>query len=492
MKVGRKGNLTNGDVPLPFKPRSAVESERFYAFARKFLLTPKGTGAKMPLKIHEFQRGIVSDVLDSGARTVGVMLPRGSGKTTLNAAIALYVLFCWGEGANVVVVAVDERQAGLAFNAARRMVELNDDLSSRVHVYRDRLELPLTDSTFRTLPASPAALEGLDIVMGICDESGVISRDVFEVVQLAQGKRERSVVVAIGTPGPDPHNNVLADLRLYAEQNPDDASLRFREFSAAGFEHHPVDCSHCWDLANPALEAGFLHRDALVALLPPKTREATFRRARLCQFVTDTDGAFLPAGTWDSLEVREGIEDGTDVVLALDGSFSDDTTALLLGTVATEPHFDVLAVWERPPGDDSYRVPVSEVEQAIRDACRRWNVVEIIADPFRWTRTLQALEAESLPVVEFPHSPARLTAATGDLYSAAINQRMTHSGDPRLAAHVGAAVITEDARGIRLSKASRSRNARKIDLAACLVMAHSRATWRATRKPTRRRVASFN
>ena len=35
---------------------------------------------------------------------------------------------------------------------------------------------------------------------------------------------------------------------------------------------------------------------------------------------------------------------------------------------------------------------------------------------------------------------------------------------------------------MRLAKVSRSRTAPKIDLAACLVMAHSRATWRATRK----------
>ncbi|WP_264073998.1 terminase TerL endonuclease subunit, partial [Mycolicibacter minnesotensis] len=119
-----------------------------------------------------------------------------------------------------------------------------------------------------------------------------------------------------------------------------------------------------------------------------------------------------------------------------------------------------------------------EVEQTIREACRRWQVVEIIADPFRWTRTLQALAAERLPVVEFPHSPSRLTAATTDLYSACVNGRVSHSGNPTLAAHVAAAVIREDARGMRLDKASRSRNARKIDLAACLVMAHSRATWR--------------
>lgn len=489
-KVGRKAALENGDVPLPFRPRWSVESERFAAFVAKFLLVPKGTGAKERLRLHDFQTEIVRDVLDGNARTVGLMMPRGQGKTTLTAAIALYALFCWGEGANVVVVAVDERQAGLAFNAARRMVELNEELSSRVHIYRDKLVLPLTDSTFQTLPASPAALEGLDYVMAIVDEAGVVNQDVFEVVQLAQGKRERSVLVAIGTPGPDPHSGVLANLRAYAAEHPEDTSQRWREFSAAGFEDHPVDCRHCWELANPAIAAGFLHEDAIRALLPPKTREATFRRARLCQFVTDQTGSFLPPGVWDSLSTGDGIPDGSEVVVALDGSFSDDTTALLLATVAEQPHFDVLGVWERPQGDDGYRVPVADVEDAIRAACRRYKVLEIVADPFRWTRTLQALEAERLPVVEFPHSPARLTAATGDLYSAAVNGRLSHSGDARLSAHIAAAITTEDARGIRLTKSSRSRAARKIDLAACCVMAHSRATWRANKK-TRRRARSF-
>ena len=234
-------------------------------------------------------------------------------------------------------------------------------------------------------------------------------------------------------------------------------------------------------LANPALD-DFLHRDAIKALLPPKTREATFRRARLCQFATDTDGAFLPAGVWEGLSTGLPVPDGSEVVIALDGSFSDDTTALLVASVGTEPHVDKVKVWQRPANDDSYRVPVAEVEQTIRDSCRRWKVLEIVADPFRWTRTLQILESENLPVVEFPHSPARLTAATTDLFSAATNARLTHSGDQTLAEHVAAAVIVEDARGIRLSKASRSRSARKIDLAACLVMAHSRATWRATHK----------
>lgn len=488
MRAGPKAAVD--ESALPFRTRT-TGSARFGAFCEKFVRVPKGTGALSPLRLRDWQRDLVGSVEDADPmpRTAGWMLPRGQGKSTLVAAYGLYRFFLGGEGAVVVVVAVDERQAGIVFGIARRMVELNDELSSRCQVFKERLHIPVRDAQFHCLPAEPKRLEGLDYSLAILDEAGVASRDSYEVLTLAQGKREQSTLIAIGTPGPDPNNQVLADLRNSAAEHPEDGSLVWREFSAAGFEDHPVDCEHCWELANPAL-GDFLHRDAMQALLPPKTREATFRRARLCQFASDTDGAFLPQGVWEGLSTGEGIPDGAQVIVALDGSFSDDTTALLVGTVSAEPHFDTIRVWQRTNGDDSYRVPVAEVEDEIRQACRRWRVLEIAADPFRWTRTLQALEAEKLPVVEFPHSPARLTAATGDLYSAAVNGRMSHSGDRQLAEHVAAAVIVEDARGIRLSKASRSRAARKIDLAACLVMAHSRATWRATHKK-RKRAVSF-
>ncbi|MDN4518147.1 terminase large subunit [Mycolicibacterium austroafricanum] len=480
MKAGPKAAVD--DSPLPWRPRS-TGSARFAKFCERFVKVPKGTGALTPLRLRDWQRDLVGSVLDADPqpRTAGWMLPRGSGKSSLMAAWGIYELFTGGEGATVCVVAVDERQAGIVFNIARRIVELDDDLASRCQVFKEKLRVPNTDSTFHCLPAEAKRLEGLDYTLAILDEAGVANRDSYEVLSLAQGKRERSTLVCIGTPGPNLADQVLLDLRQSAAEHPEDKSLVWREFSAAGFEDHPPDCEHCWELANPALD-DFLHRDALHALLPPKTRESTFRRARLCQLASDTDGAFLPSGVWDSLSTGVGIPSGREVVVALDGSFSDDTTALLAATVSPTPHFDVIKVWERRNGDDDYRVPVAEVEDEIRDACRRWQVAEIIADPFRWTRTLQVLESERLPIVEFPHSPSRLTAATGDLYSAAVNGRITHSGNATLAAHVAAAVIREDARGMRLDKASRSRTAPKIDLAACLVMAHSRATWRATHK----------
>ena len=40
------------------------------------------------------------------------------------------------------------------------------------------------------------------------------------------------------------------------------------------------------------------------------------------------------------------------MVIGLDGSHSDDSTALVIGTVSATPHFDLLALFEKPPDDD--------------------------------------------------------------------------------------------------------------------------------------------
>ena len=247
----------------------------------------------------------------------------------------------------------------------------------------------------------------------------------------------------------------------------------WREFSAAGYEDHPTDCEHCWKLANPALD-DFLHRDALRALQPPKMREASFRRARLCQLVAGNADPVLPPGMWDGLSTGGGIPDGSEAVLAFDGSYSGtDATVLLAATVSPTPHLDVVAVWQRPTyAATDWRVPILEVEHAIRDACDRWDVREIAADPYRWQRSLAVLEAEGLPVVEFSQSPSRMCAATAEFLTACRNGQLSHSGDTTLAQHLSNAVLTEDNRGARITKASRSRHAARVDAAICAVMAH--------------------
>jgi len=163
------------------------------------------------------------------------------------------------------------------------------------------------------------------------------------------------------------------------------------------------------------------------------------------------------------------------MIIGFDGSYSGDATAIVAVTIGDHPHLDVVQVWERRESDpEDWTVPVGAVEEAIRAACKRWKVREIVADPYRFARTLEALAADKLPIVEYPQSPERMVPATQRFYEAVMSQALTHSGDPRLVRHVRNAVLKAGPRGLRLSKDAKS-SPRKIDLAVCAVMALDRA-----------------
>jgi phage terminase large subunit-like protein len=471
VRTGPKVAVDASPLPLRGSRRRELAVSRF---ATDYIRVPRGHGVRKPLRLRPWQRDLVAATWDRRppARLAGWMLPRGQGKSSLTAVLALYELVAGAEGAQVVVVATDERQAGIVHRVASRMVELHPDLEARVQQYADALTVPSRGSSFQVLPAVPKRLEGLDFTLAIVDEAGRVDQEVYEVVALATGKQRASVVLAIGTPGPELDQTVLGRLRTYALDHPADPLVVWREHSAAGFEDHPVDCRYCWELANPAMN-DFLAEDGLQAVLPPKMRESSFRRARLCQLTDTLEEAWLPPSAWAGCaDATRGVPDGTEVVLAFDGSFNGDTTVLVVATVDQRPHVDLVELWE--PSFQMEQVPVVDVENAIRQACRRWRVLEIAADPFRWARSLQLLDGEGLPVMEYPQSPGRMTPATARFYEAVVNGQLTHSGDSRLARHVGNAVLREDARGARLAK-ERKDSPRRIDAAVAAVMAHDRA-----------------
>jgi phage terminase large subunit-like protein len=466
MRAGPKGHVTAPPLNLRRLPRRG--GARAIAFIERYVTVPKGTGARHRMNLRPWQREIIRGVLDDPRpRQALVAIPAGNGKSTLAAAIGLYGLLGDGvEGAQVLVVASDERQARIIFRTAKRMVELDKDLSARVQIFADHLLEPRTDSIFMALPADAGSLQGWDPSMALVDELHVVTDDTFEAMAARAGKRDRSLLLAISTPPKAGDDGVMRRLVDHGREGAD-PSFYFREFGApAGCA---VDDEAAWEIANPALD-DFLHRDALRATLPPKMRENAFRRYRLGQWV-GVDDAWLPDGAWAACaDATITIADGTEVVLAFDGSFNGDTTVLTVATVAERPHVDVVELWEAA----GTQVPIVDVEAAIRQACRRWRVLEIAADPFRWARSLQLLDGEGLPVLEYPQSPGRMTPATARFYEAVINGALTHSGDSRLARHVGNAVLREDARGARLAK-ERKDSPRRIDAAVAAVMAHDRA-----------------
>lgn len=459
--------------------------ERVAAWIEKFVRVPKGVGAGEPFKLRPWQRELICSAFDGPRPRLGLWsIPRGNGKTGLSAALALYALHGDGVfGARVYAVARDERQARHVFDAAQSMTKLSPLLAKRSYLHVDKITVPGSDSMMQVLPAEPKSLEGLDPSFLVVDEIGVVDRRTFEVCLDAMGKRPTSLMLCIGTPAEN-RDSVMWDLRADMLANPDDPLTTFTEFAAP--EGCELDDEEAWALANPAL-GDFLFADAIRAGLPPKTREPRFRRMRLGQWAEGSSDQWMEPALWGTRSTGLAIPDGSEVCLALDGSFSQDSTALVAATVSTTPHLDVVGHWANP-GDKEWRVDVLAVEEAIRQACKRFRVREMCADPYRWQRSLQVLARERLPVTEFPQSAARMTPATTGLHEAITNGQATHSGDKRLTEHVLNAVVTEDSRGTRIHKPSKH-STRRIDLAVCALMAHSRATFYASRSRSRRVVS---
>jgi phage terminase large subunit-like protein len=472
-RPGPKGQVTVPPLDLRKLPKGG--GSRAIAFGERYLRVPKGTGALRRLRFRTWQRTILHGVLDEPRPRQGlVSMPAGNGKTTGFAApLGLYGLLADGvEGAQVIVVASDQRQARITQNIARRMVELDVDLADRVQVFKDHLYVPQTDSVLMALPAEAAALEGWDPSLAILDELHVVTTDVYEAVTARAGKRARSLVLAISTPPRDGNTDSVMWRLVEHGREGLDPTFYLAEFAAPpGCD---LDDEDAWHIANPAL-GDFLYLDALRSNRRTM-RESSFRAYRLGQWPQVIDNAWLPPAAWDACAVpmASGAE-GAEVVLGFDGSFSGDCTALVAVTIGDRPHVELVNLWEAPEGARDWRVPILEVEEAIRQACRRYRVRAIVADPYRWQRSLELLDGEGLPVEEFPQSPQRMTPATSRFYEAVVNGALSHSGDPRLARHLSNAVLKEDPRGARLAK-EHKHSKRRIDAAVAAVMALHRAS----------------
>src|SRR5262245_3920227 len=219
------------------------------------------------------------------------------------------------------------------------------------------------------------------------------------------GKRDRSLLLAISTPPRDGDTDGVMWRLVEHGREGADPSFFFAEFAAP--DGCATDDETAWALANPAL-GDFLHADALRATRRTM-RESPFRAWRLGQWPGVSDAAWLPAGAWAAcIGTTVPISDGADVVLGFDGSFSGDCTALVAVTVEPRPHVELVELWEAPDGARDWRVPIVAVEDAIRACARRWRVLEVAADPYRWARSLELLDGEGIPVGEFTQTPARM------------------------------------------------------------------------------------
>ena len=408
-------------------------------------------------------------------------LPRKQGKSAWLSSVALEHLVLGPEGGETYSCAAEKEQAKIVFGTAKRMVEMQPELSELLQVYRDAIYNPKTGSIYRALSAEAFSKEGLNPTFVAMDElHAQPNRELFDVMSLAMGARTEPLMVAITTAGVKTDStgkdSICYSLYEYGKKvasgEIDDPTFFFAWWEAnSNLDYRSPEA---WQSANPGYGDICSSDDFASAIL--RTPEAEFKTKRL-NIWTSTSDAWLPHGSWDAITDERELNPDKKLVLGFDGSFNGDCTVIVGVEVGEVPHIVPIAAWEKPDeADADWQVPVLDVEEAIRNACKKYEVVEIACDPYRWARTFQVLEDEGLPVVVFPQNASRMTPATTRFYEAVMNKTVTHNGDPMLARHIANATLRVDNRGSRLAKEKKN-STRRIDLAVASVMAHERAAW---------------
>lgn len=478
MALGGNARAKFEDLSEPpwYRWRTTDPAKRCIRFIESYCRSPKGHGHGKPIKLAGFQREWIAEILRPGIRQAILQAPRGQGKSTLLAAIALWALFDRNETGQpqVPIMATTVGQAARAvYDVACKMVAAEPELSRRALVYTAiasaKIVVGYNGGECYPIANDVNGLQGLDPTCAIVDEIGFQPPESWNAMVMASGKRSRSLVIGIGTPGVDRDRSALWTLRQAHLEGRAPDGFSFTELSA------PDDCDYrdesMWRIANPAIEAGYLEIGALrddVELMP----ETHFRLFRLAQWV---EGADCWLGTdgrtvWRNLHNDYQLVPGADTWVGVDVGLKRDCTAVVIGQRTPEGKLHTAARIWNPRQDGA--IEISSVLQHLRNLDRQYNLIEIAYDPKHFELHATDLADEGLPMVECPQSPERMVPACGALYESIMRAEISHNGAADYERHVLNAMPVWTDSGFRLSK-SKSRG--HIDAAIALALCHDRA-----------------
>ena len=431
------------------------------------------------INVYRWQEPIVRDLVATDRpRVAYCQTPRKNGKTRLAAMVGLCELVL-REARHIYAVSDSERNLhSVLWLELCSLINGSPLLEGRLHIFQSKVENPHNGSFLELRAGNFKGSQGLNSHLVLAYEVHLFKPEVFHGYQMSGAARDDALLLGTTTPGYE-LSGVAFDLYETAKAGTDTAP--YSVLYEPDDPQADLADEEAWHQANPVLAepngAGFLK--ALRYDLNPLP-EHEFRRFRMGRWTT-TKESWLPYGAWQACSTKRKLKPGEEVWCGFDGSFNGDSTALVACT--RDGHIEVLGHWAKPSmGSSDWRVDIATVEQAIRDACKTYKVVEIAADPYRWSRSLQILAQEGLPCVEVPQSPSRMIPATGRFADAVLDRKLSHSGGKGLTTHVSNCVVKQSANGVMVAK-EHPHSPRKIDLAVAAILAHDRATRAVERAP---------
>lgn len=200
-------NSPAADSPYYFDEETG---ERPIIFIERFCKQSQGTlGA--PLRLELFQKAFIQTLFGWLLKETGYrrfretlfLVGRKNGKSTLLAALALYMLVADYEGAaEIYSVATKKDQARKTLTEAVNMVKQSPELRAIIKKRRNDIYFPATASAFEALASDSNTLDGLNSHAVIIDELHAIrDRNLYEVMKQSTSSRRQPLVIMITTSG---------------------------------------------------------------------------------------------------------------------------------------------------------------------------------------------------------------------------------------------------------------------------------------------------
>ncbi|MFE7124041.1 terminase [Streptomyces sp. NPDC057617] len=222
----------------------------------------------------------------------------------------------------------------------------------------------------------------------------------------------------------------------------------------------------------------------LQSILDTTIAPSRSRRMWLNQIVASEDALYGPA-EWDVLrDDSKMLQPGDEIVMGFDGGLKDDATALVALRVS-DMYACVLGLWEKPDGPrgDDWAVPRAQVDSAVHDALRTFEVRGFYADVALWESYISewsdtygeglAVKAPGKDAIgwDMRSSLKASTMAHERLMRSVFDRKLVHDGDRKLRRHALNARRRTNNYGISFGKEGRE-SPRKVDAYAALMLAH--------------------
>ena len=479
------------------------EADRVIRFIEKHCTHVKGELGGQPIQLEEWQKNDIiiptfgtlrADGLRQ-YRTVYVEIPRKNAKSTLCAAIAIYLLLADGEhGAEIYSAGGDRGQAGIVFDIAKQMILQNKELSSRSKPYRNSIIRKKSNNFYKPISADADTKHGFNAHGIIFDELHTQpDRELWDVLTTSVGSRRQPLIFAITTAGFD-KNSICWEIHTYAEKVRDGIieDKTFLPVIYKADEEDDIFSVDTWKKANPGF-GSIVKEDYILAevnkIKNNPSMENTFRRLHLNQW-TSSETRWISDEDWAKGDGELPDLTGALCYGGLDLASTRDTNALVLYF----PEHECVKAWfwipeltakERTKKDGvNYGQWINEgwinetsgnvvdyafLERDIYKLCDTYDIHSIAYDRWGATQLILNLRENGVDMQEFGQGFASMSAPTKQLEKMILSGEINHGGNPVLRWMCSNIMIEEDAAGnIKISK---KKSTEKVDGMVSMVMA---------------------